>query len=343
VLQLSRIDALRASIDDEWRSPVADQAAAAWALPAGAARFWRSSASHVFVVDLGGERGFLRLSPADLVDQHHVESVATLMHRLATGGLGCVDVVPSVDGRAMVTVDSSVGPLHATLVRAATGDTWDADDVAAAQAEQWGAALARVHEATPTADGIALPDGAEQCERALEAVSTDARLAEAAAALSAQLAGLPRDDRVYGLVHGDFELDNIAWHDGLATAYDWDEAERSWFAADIAYAVRDLLPDPGVLLDVTPPLVGSFLSGYRSVRPDAAIDAQQLVLFTAVNAARSLARLAPVLAEDPSAGARLAAAASDDPMPSLRQRLEHYADRQRTLVLELGGLLATGA
>lgn len=341
MLPLSRIEALRATVDGQWRSPVADRAAAAWALPGGVARFWRSSACHVFVVDLGAERAFLRLSPADLVDQHHVESVATLMHRLATGGLGCVDVVPSVDGRAMVTVDSSVGPLHATLVRAATGDTWDADDLTAAQAEQWGAALARVHEATPTADGIALPDGAEQCERALEAVSTDARLAEAAATLSARLVALFRDDRVYGLVHGDYELDNISWRDGLATAYDWDEAERSWCAADIAYAVRDLLPDPGVLLDATPPLVGSFLSGYRSVRPDAGVDAQQLVLFSAVNAARSLARLAPVLAEDPSAGASLAAAASDDPAPSLRQRLERYADRQRTLVLELGGLLAT--
>jgi hypothetical protein len=60
VLPLSEIVTLAATLDDAGRSPRADAVAAAWGLPAGAARFWRSSATHVFAVP----GAYLRFVPA---------------------------------------------------------------------------------------------------------------------------------------------------------------------------------------------------------------------------------------------------------------------------------------
>ena len=50
MMTLAEIHALARTLGDAGRSPVADAAAAAWGLPAGAARHVRSSACHVFAV-----------------------------------------------------------------------------------------------------------------------------------------------------------------------------------------------------------------------------------------------------------------------------------------------------
>jgi Ser/Thr protein kinase RdoA (MazF antagonist) len=144
-------------------------------------------------------------------------------------------------------------------------------------------------------------------------------LAQAALVADPALAHLPRGADCFGLTHGDFELDNIAWESGEPTVYDFDDAALSWFAADIAFALRDLtggtgLPEPEHRLGYE-----GFLAGYREVRPFG--DEELLPLFS-----RRLAALA----------ARRAAAALDGPEPaSLRERVEGFIARQLEIA-ELG-------
>jgi Ser/Thr protein kinase RdoA (MazF antagonist) len=342
VLPLSRISVLRATIDDEWRSSVADDVAAAWGLPPGSARFWRSSASHVFVTrgHPAAPAAFLRFVPADLVDRAAVVGTATLMDRLAVDGLGCVPVVRSTAGALVATVDTVLGQVHAMLVAQAPGTVLDVDDVDEGAVERWGSALARVHrDGTTACADLSIADGPARIHRALDE-ATDDGLAEAADVVRRHLDRLPRDGGTFGLVHGDFELDNMAWDDRVATAFDWDEAERSWFAADIAYAVRDLVPDPTMLRDPAPAL-DAFLAGYRSELPESRIDREALVLCTGVNALRSLARLRPVLAEDAAEGADLVVGSGGTEKP-LRSRLEQYAERQRRIATGLAAMLREG-
>lgn len=333
MLPLSRIVALSEVVDEQWRSPVADAVAATFGASPGAARFWRSSARHVFSLPPEGHRpaAYLRFAPADLVAQADVVAVATLMQRLSAHGLGCVDVVRSDEGRLVESVDTDLGLMNAVMVSAADGASLDTDDLTHERAVVWGAALARVHrEGTPLAHDLALPGGAERTHSAFDAVTGD-DLRSSLETLRARLQDVARTPATYGLIHGDYELDNISWSGEVATAYDWDEAEMSWFAADVAYAVRDLVPDPRVLADGPLLLLGAFLTGYACERPESDVDREQIALFTAVNAVRSLARLAPVMAEDPDVGLSLTPSGA----PPLRKRLEEYAATQRRLVTEL--------
>jgi Ser/Thr protein kinase RdoA (MazF antagonist) len=337
-MPLSRIAALSATVGQDWRSPVADAVAARWALPPGAARFWRSSARHVFVVRVADGAAYLRFVPSDLVSRADEEAVAALMQELSLRGSGCVPVVPSSSGHLVETVTTDMGEMHAVMVMAAAGEQLDDDELSTSDVRAWGSALGRVHrDGTAASTTIALGDGATRIEQALARVEADVALAATARALRARLQRLPRNSDSYGLVHGDYELDNLAWLDGVPTAFDWDEAETSWFAADVAYAVRDLTPDGPALIDGSAPLIDDFLDGYREERPGAEIDREQLALFAAVNALRSLDRLRPVLAEDAAAGDALAVPAPEgaDPPPSLRSRLEAYADKQRRLACDL--------
>lgn len=65
MMPLPEIDRLKRTVTPAWDSPVADQVAAARGYPAGIARWWRSSASRVFVLpDPHGKR-YLRFVPDD--------------------------------------------------------------------------------------------------------------------------------------------------------------------------------------------------------------------------------------------------------------------------------------
>ncbi|HZM79057.1 MAG TPA: phosphotransferase [Candidatus Limnocylindrales bacterium] len=288
------ISLLDKTIDDDRRSPVADIVARSWDLPPGSARWWRSSACHVFLVP---PAGYLRFVPDEVRAAESFAAIAALMAELSGRGLGVVAPVPSAYGRQTETVQTSLGTMHAMLLTAAPGEPIGVEDLTGQQAQAWGTALARLHATTLGTE----PRGG------LFAELSDLDDRTSAALLLAQLAEVPPDD--VGLVHGDFELDNLAWSGGIPVAYDFDEATVSWFAADVAIAVRDIANRPNLLAE--------FLSGYRQIRP---LDTTHLKLFARAQAACSIVR------------ARRALAGAGDELPDLQARLRRHIERQRLIV-----------
>jgi Ser/Thr protein kinase RdoA (MazF antagonist) len=120
----------------------------------------------------------------------------------------------------------------------------------------------------------------------------DTALIEATFTLTAWMDGLAKDGSDWGVVHGDFELDNLAWADDRPTAYDFDEAAVSWFAANIAYALRDLADQTGHVPDEHLGQFDAFIAGYRGVRPLDEQDLSRLPLFAGLHASASMVRIA---------------------------------------------------
>jgi len=208
-------------------------------------------------------------------------------------------------------------------VTAAPGVPVEPAELDGVRAYAWGAALARLHRADPREHGLPLLfaelEGAElegaELAGAGEPWAADGPLAEAVARLVAALGRLPRDRSVFGVVHGDFELDNLAWEGAVGTAYDFDDAGRCWYAADIAIALRDAAAHRA-----------AFLAGYRSERDLSATEEAGLPLFAAAHAACWLARLPTVLGAGPTP--------ADPPwLDALRGKLLRHADRQRDLIV----------
>ena len=63
----------------------------------------------------------------------------------------------------------------------------------------------------------------------------------------------------YGLIHGDFELDNLFWQDDTMALLDFDDCSYYWNVADVAFALRDLF-ETGV--DLSNPSFRAFIRGY---------------------------------------------------------------------------------
>ncbi|QDY81300.1 phosphotransferase [Streptomyces qinzhouensis] len=311
---------------------MADTVAAPWGIAPGVARWWRSSASHVFVVPDTPKPDsalYLRFVPERYPAYGRFGTIAALMDRLHGRGLALTPPVRSAQGRLVETVETPLGTMRAMCLTEAPGEEVELEDLTEEQARAWGALLARTHDSAaglgdglgPALDGIA---------GAARLYSADAELAAAVAKVAAALAGLPRDPESYGVVHGDFELDNLAWQGATPTAFDFDEAAFSWYAADIAHALRDLTddgrPDPA-----RAGLLDSFLAGYREVRPLTGATPDELLLFAGANAARSLVELHPVLAT-------LDEGRPDD-LDKLRGDLAEHRDEQRAIVIAAAAAL----
>ncbi len=324
MMPLTEIDRLKRTVTSAWESPVADQVAAAWGYPAGTAKWWRSSASHVFVLpDPRGKR-YLRFVPDAYRSAGAVEPVSVLMHRLAAGGAPVVSPVPTETGSLTATVPTALGTMHAMVVEAAAGHEFDAEDLTDDLAREWGRTLAVVHDGAAGVD-VDLPDAFAELAEIPDRFAEDPALVKAAALLADRLARLPRDRSRFGVVHGDFELDNLAWDAGRATAFDFDEAAQSWYAADIAYALRDLTGPDGEPDPARRHLVHAFLAGYRGMRALDDSDLGNLRLFAGAHAACSAVRIARAL---DSSGA-------DEPewRAELRADLTGMAKAQRDLAV----------
>ncbi|NUU15716.1 phosphotransferase [Cellulomonas humilata] len=322
MLPLSEIARVDVTVDADWRSPVADAVAAAWGIAPGAARWKRSSATHVFVVPPDADpRGvlYLRFVPASLRTVRDLETPARLLAAWSVEG-GTVAPLPSAAGRLVETVPTPLGDVHATAVPAAPGQELELEDLTSPLAQAWGAALARLHRDAPALTGADEPAPLDLA--ALErACADDPAVARAARAVLAEVdrVRMPR-----GTLHGDFELDNLRWADGRPTAFDADEARTGPFIEDIAAAVRDLVGDtPGKVEH--PTLLAAFLTGYRGVRPLEYDEVASLELHHAAVAVRLLVAIAH-LQVDP---------APDEPSWSVDLRASLVAHRQglRTRVL----------
>ncbi len=296
MMPLTEIDRLRQTVADSWDSPVADQVAAEWGYPAGTARWWRSSASHVFVLPGDGTRRFLRLVPAAYRGRDDVAVVARLMAQLSRAGSGVVQPVAAESGAITVTVPTRIGVMHAMMVEAAPGDEVDVAGLTESRARCWGQALARLHR-----DAAGLSAGLGEAFGELPDVgrlfADDLPLVEATVTLTDWMGRLPRDPNHWGVVHGDFELDNMAWAGDRPIAYDFDEAAVSWFAADIAAALRDLTDRTGHAAGEHQAPFGAFIAGYRSLRPLDDQDLGRLPLYAGLHAAASVVRISRALGD----------------------------------------------
>ncbi|MFH8499908.1 phosphotransferase enzyme family protein [Streptomyces coeruleorubidus] len=326
-MPLTEIDRLKQTVSAAWDSPIADQVAAEWGYPAGTARWWRSSASHVFVLPDDGRRRYLRLVPGSCRGPESLAVVAELMARLSDGGSAVVRPVAAESAALTVTVATGLGAMHAMMVEPAPGAEVDVSELTEPRARQWGQALARLHR-DAAGLGAGLPESFGELADIGELFGDDAELAEATARLTDVMRELPRCEDRWGVVHGDFELDNMAWEEGGPVAYDFDEAALSWYAADIAFAVRDLTDRTGRPAAGHRTRFDAFLNGYRGVRPFDDEELGRLPLFAGLHAAISLVRITRALGEP----------ARQEPgwLSELRADLTDMARTHRQLVIDIG-------
>jgi Ser/Thr protein kinase RdoA (MazF antagonist) len=99
-------------------------------------------------------------------------------------------------------------------------------------------------------------------------------LERAASVVTDRLRAYGTDRLRFGLIHADLRLANLLLDEPVVKVIDFDDCGFSWFMYDLATALTFMEDDPRV-----PELVGSWLDGYREVRPLEAADEEEIPTF----------------------------------------------------------------
>jgi Ser/Thr protein kinase RdoA (MazF antagonist) len=280
------------TVGGEWRSPIATQIASAWVGPEGDVRVLRASANFVCVVQCSGRKTFLRFNHAGERSPEAIAGELEFIRHLSTRGVQAALPLPSRAGRFVESVLTDLGLFHAVLFEALPGEHLEIDQLDLQGFARWGRGLGQLHQAAqgfvshnrPSWQGrsgmarVGLPPEETAARRELEAVEK---------ALTALLKG-----DYFGTIHYDFELDNICWDGDTLAVLDFDDCGPHWFAADIAFALRDLFEDRSSGVNLKEERFQAFVYGYRALSPidDAALN--QIPLFLRWHNLVSFARIA---------------------------------------------------
>lgn len=275
MMRLSLMHQVMQTVGADWSCPFAEQIAQPWGFDPGSVYYFRGSANFLCLFRREGQRYFLRFNAASERTLAAVQAEVALLDWLHRNGIKVAAPVPSKNGRLVETVTTELGEFIAVVCAALPGAHPDLSELGEAGFRAWGAALGKLHAAMkgaalqPDGDGALVssnrPTWRDQLDLARPFINADDQGLQAEWQYLVDWAdSLPTGPNDYGLIHYDFELDNLLWQDGEIAILDFDDSVHSWYVADIANALRDLFED-GV--DLNHPLFQAFQAGYQLHHP----------------------------------------------------------------------------
>lgn len=229
----------------------------------------RSSANHVFRLRHDGRPCFLRLAHESERHPSAIQAELDFIQHVGHMGLRVAQPLASMNGQLVEEVAGGDQRYYAVLFEGLQGDQLELDALDEARYRAWGQSLALVHRASQTFPFR--PERSswrDQIDAALRALPPE-ELA-LAAVLQAGLRWLESvsvPERDYGLIHGDFELDNLVWDGEQVQALDFDDATYAWYGVDFAAALPDVLLAPDLSTAQREERIAWFMAGYAAVRP----------------------------------------------------------------------------
>lgn len=230
---------------------------------------FRISANAIYPFYREGKLLFLRFAPQEEKSPAFVQSELDFMDYLRQRGLGVAETVPARSGETLLTCSTPWGDYTAVVFTRAPGQRADRINGTGQFYDLYGQTLGRLHalsrEYAPSA--APRPDWAAQLnwmQACLAECDAPFPALEEANRLRAELSRLPQTERNYGLIHYDYELDNVFYDEesGRITVIDFDDAHYHWFGMDVVATLNNLREelDEAYVEDAQ----RRFMEGYRS-------------------------------------------------------------------------------
>lgn len=253
------------TVNDEWKSTLAEKILEMWGYDPGSVYFYRASSNFLFVFKKAGKNYFLRFSDAEEKAYEKIESEMKILEYLREQPITVALPVRSQYGNFIERVETKIGMYYAVVFNALPGKQLEIEELEEADFLTWGNHLGKLHmifKQMPSEYRDARQSWQDQLSTAYEKLPIHEKAALVELNTINQWAkGLPVTNEHFGLIHYDFELDNLSWMDGVLGMLDFDDSMSHWFAADIAFALRDILKTSD---DLENPFVKAFITGYQS-------------------------------------------------------------------------------
>ncbi|MBS4198173.1 phosphotransferase [Bacillus sp. FJAT-49732] len=236
-----------------------------WDHDKGSLQFWRASSNFVYAFTQKQERFFLRFTLEKEKPFDEIMAELDFIQYLKSHDFPSVHPIPSLNGRLIETKEYPEGRYFAVVFSSASGILLD-DDINEEQCEEWGRSLAKLHSLSRLYNPIGVKrkswrDMLNMIEDVIQTYPDEHEAKVELENLTLWLENLPTSPETFGLIHYDFQLDNIFYKKSRHSfeVIDFDDSMYHWFAMDIVMALADLYENDNF------PLINSFIKGYTSV------------------------------------------------------------------------------
>jgi Ser/Thr protein kinase RdoA (MazF antagonist) len=248
---------------------VAQSLVQCWEYDKGTLGLWRASSNFVYAFECNQARYFLRISFEQDSSIEQIKAELEFMQYLQLNGFPTVTPIQSISGKLIETLETPKGTYIAVVFSAANGINLDADTITEQQMEEWGRSLASLHFLSKTFEPVSERrkswlDTVQFMESVFKKHPGEQVALQELSRVKNWLESLPANKDVFGLIHYDFQLDNIFWEEDKNHCFniiDFDDALYHWYAVDIVTALDDFIDDDNPRSKL---LIQSFLNGYRS-------------------------------------------------------------------------------
>jgi Ser/Thr protein kinase RdoA (MazF antagonist) len=254
-----------ATVDGEWRSPLAEHILECWGYDEGSVYYFRASANFLFIFKKNGKTYFLRFSDASEKELSSIESEIEVLEYLREQPVRVALPVKSLNGHYIEKVETEIGTFYAVVFEALSGKQYETEELELSQFFKWGSSLGELHKifkSMPEKYRINRKNWREQLLKVKQQLPNH----ETAALIELEqlinwTEALNISENNFGLIHFDFELDNQRWDEEVIGILDFDDCMNHWYVADIAYALRDLFKSD---VDLDNPYFQEFTKGYQN-------------------------------------------------------------------------------
>ena len=240
-----------------------------WEHDEGTLELWRASSNFVYAFESNLVQYFLRFSFEQDNSIEQIKAELEFMNYLQLNGFPSVTPIHSIRGQLLETLKTPEGTYIAVVFSAANGNNLDSDTITKKQKEDWGKSLASLHYLSKTFEPVSERrkswlDTVQFMESVFQKHPKELIALEELSRVTNWLQSLPNGNDVYGLIHYDFQLDNIFFEENKNHSFniiDFDDAMYHWYALDIVTALDDFIDNDNPHSKI---MVQSFLNGYRS-------------------------------------------------------------------------------
>lgn len=231
---------------------------------------FRISSNAVYPFLWQGNMRFLRLSPASEKMENNLKGELEFLRYLQNRSYSVVIPVASNSGEFVVTLDSMWGKYYASVFKGVEGVSIENTDYNDHILFAYGKALGQLHilstEYSPQNKKWSYCDVLLWIGEVLEKYHAPNKMLAELDEIQQTLNELPQTSDTFGLIHYDFEPDNVFWNESsqCCTAIDFEDGMYHFFLVDLEQALDALLENVPVNQQLT--VKNTFLRGYQSVK-----------------------------------------------------------------------------
>lgn len=231
-------------------------------------KYYRISSNAVYCCKNQLNTFFLRFTPTEEKPKEKILAELEFLSYLRDNGYPAVDTILSKAGNELEVVDTPWGTFYAVAFKKASGKQIAAMPLTTDLIFGLGKALGKLHKLSSEFIPVnnKRNDWKETMDWMEDVLSTFPDETAARSELSilrAYFSKLPTTKENFGLIHYDFELDNVFYNEITETynPIDFDDAMYHWYALDIEQSLDSIKED--MPEEQVEPSINEFIKGYR--------------------------------------------------------------------------------